>query len=368
MMKNEKERQAKNDSGMPDVGESGFQRKLIVGAMLAIVLTIGLVTYLLSTMHGEEKVKPQTEEVYTVQNEPHLDHKDEPIASQTTQSSSGVQEIPQINPELMQQQIAILQAKQKELQQRLGAPLMVVNTNQASNASDATQQTKTVSSDANTVFMQKVSAQTTEAATASHIGPLNTIIAEGNLIHAILESASNSDLPGMLRASVSESVYSEDGSQILIPPGSRLIGQYKSGLSQGQSRIFIVWTRLITPNGISIQLGSPGVDSLGVAGMGADEINRHFWERFGSASLLSLIGAGAANVGMSGQDQDNSASSYREAVAASFAQSASQSLQQDSRTAPTLKTYQGKPIMVFVAKDLHFQNAMKSIKPKLNVF
>lgn len=137
---------------------------------------------------------------------------------------------------------------------------------------------------------------------------------------------------------------------------------------QGQSRIFIVWTRLITPNGISINLGSPGVDNLGVAGMEADEINRHFWERFGTASLLSLIGAGAANVGANGNDENNSVSAYRSAVASSFAQSANQSLQQNNMMAPTLKTYQGKPIIVFVAKDLHFANAMQEIKPKINVF
>jgi type IV secretion system protein VirB10 len=113
-----------------------------------------------------------------------------------------------------------------------------------------------------------VSSENTASATATSIGSLNTVIAEGTLIHAILESASNSDLPGYLRASISEPVYSEDATQILIPRGSRLIGQYKSGMLQGQSRIFIVWTRLITPQGLSLQLGSPGVDSLGVGGIG----------------------------------------------------------------------------------------------------
>lgn len=268
-----------------------------------------------------------------------------------------------VNNELMQQQLAILQMKQKELQQRLIAPLMVVS--QTNSVAAKNEQSKRSSNDANTQFMNQVSAQTSESVAATNIGSLNTVIAEGSLIHAILESASNSDLPGMLRASVSEPVYAENGSQILIPRGSRLIGQYKSDVSQGQTRFFIVWTRLITPNGWSIQLGSPGVDSLGVAGMEADEINRHFWERFGTASLLSLIGAGAANFE---QDENNAASSYREAIAASFSQSANQSLQQDVRIAPTLKSYQGKPIMVFVAKDLHFENAIKSAKNKFNVF
>jgi len=215
--------------------------------------------------------------------------------------------------------------------------------------------------------MDQVSAQDFSVSNAKIMAPLQYIVAEGHLIHAILESATDSDLPGFLRAIVSQAVYSEDGSQVLIPSGSRLIGQYKSGMIEGQARIFIVWTRLIVSGGISVQLGSSGVDSLGVAGIGADEINRHFWQRFGTASLLSMIGAGAANVGVSGGSQDNSAADYRSAVANSFAQSASQSVQHDSMIAPTLKTYQGKPIMIFVARDLNFQGAMKKSKSKLNV-
>ena len=203
---------------------------------------------------------------------------------------------------------------------------------------------------------------------ASTIGPLNEMIAEGSLIHATLESAANSDLPGYLRATVAEPSYSEDGTQILIPRGSRLIGQYKSGMLQGQSRIFVVWTRLITPSGISVQLGSPGVDSLGVAGMDADEIDRHFWQRFSTASLLSLIGAGAANVGVKDSMQENSAAAYRAALASSFAQTANQSLQQEGMIAPTLKEHQGKPIMVFVAKDINFQSAMRTVRPKINLW
>jgi type IV secretion system protein VirB10 len=216
--------------------------------------------------------------------------------------------------------------------------------------------------------MDQVSVQGTETSIATRLAPLNAIIAQGSFIHATLESASNSDLPGYLRATVSEPTYAEDGSQVLIPKGSRLIGQYKSGMLQGQSRIFVVWTRIITPDGISVQLGSPGVDSLGVAGMEADSIDRHFWQRFGTASLLSLIGAGAATAGVNSNDQDNSAAYYREALASSFAQSADQSLQQESRIAPTLKSHQGKSIKVFIARDLNFQSTMNMTRPKLNIF
>jgi type IV secretion system protein VirB10 len=315
---------------------------------------------------SDKNLEHSLEENYAVQSSSPIDKlKAQPVPVQPATNTTTT--AAQFNPALVQEQLALIQAKKDELQQRLSAPLMLVNNSQP-NKTDAPAQAGVTSTDRNTQFLNQAATQVTEIATAKPIGHLNSLIAEGSLIHAILELATNSDLPGFVRASVSEPSYSEDGTQVLIPRGSRLIGQYKSGMLQGQSRIFMVWTRLITPSGMSIQLGSPGVDSLGVAGMGADEINRHFWERFGTGSLLSMIGAGAANAGVSPTDQENSASAYRAAVANSFAQSASQSLQQDSKIPPTLTTYQGKPIMVFVAKDLSFEGVMKQTKSKVNVF
>ena len=117
-----------------------------------------------------------------------------------------------------------------------------------------------------------------------------------------------------------------------------------------------------------MQLGSASVDSLGMAGLSADDINRHFWERFSSAALLSIIGAGASSIGVGSGDMANSASMYRSAVANSFSQTAGQSLQQNGNIAPTLKIVQGKPIMVFVAQDLQFANTIKNTTTLLNVF
>lgn len=358
--------QENKKEGLPEIAQLFGQKKSIACLSVAIILSV--TGWYWSHRDNQPSVK-STEETYTVATDAPVEIK------KTEQPSIFVPKVDTVTPsqppseEEVKRQIALIQEKQKALQQRLSAPLMLVNNNQAGSSSAGAEIShQAVARDANTQFMNQVATQNTEVSMAMHLGPLNALIAEGNLIHATMETATNSDLPGYLRASVSEPVYSEDGTKVLIPRASRLIGQYKSGMLQGQSRIFIVWTRLITPDGFSIQLGSPGVDSLGVAGMGADEINRHFWERFGNASLLSLIGAGTANVGVSGQDENNSAANYREAIANSFSQSASESLQQDSRIAPTLKAYQGKPIIVFVARDLNFQHAIKLTQSKLNVF
>jgi type IV secretion system protein VirB10 len=361
-----KSNQVKKEDGLPEVAQRLREKRPIVFVMIGLILIAGVSVYWFGKP-AKKAVQTQDESYSPQQSNEAEVLKAAPIGTQPAHAQPSNTTGSQSSSQLTQEQVALIQAKQNELQQRLSAPLMLVNTAQQ-NKTETPSQASTPATDRNTQFMNQVSAQTAETATATTIGPLNSLIAEGSLIHAILEPATNSDLPGFVRAIVSEPGYSEDGSAVLIPRGSRLIGQYKSGMLQGQSRIFMVWTRLITPSGISIQLGSPGVDGLGVAGIGADEVDRHFWQRFGTASLLSIIGTGAANAGVSGADQENSASAYRSAMATSFSQSANESLQQDSKTPPTLTTYQGKPIMVFVAKDLNFKNATQQSTSKVNVF
>jgi len=192
---------------------------------------------------------------------------------------------------------------------------------------------------------------TIQAESINH--PENTVVS-GEFIHAILNVAINSSLPGMVSATVSHPVYAFTQQNVMIPKGSRVVGEYQSQIYQGQSRIFVIWNRLILPNGITIKLGSPSTDTIGQSGSRADTINRHFFVRFGQATLLSILGAGVATYDVDGDDQDNSASEYRSAVADSLQQSANQSLKGSIATAPTLTLHQGKKINIFVAHDLDF--------------
>lgn len=212
--------------------------------------------------------------------------------------------------------------------------------------------------DANTKFMSKLSSSQAPTQSATRIAHLNTTLTQGNIIKATLETKISSDLPGMVRAITSDDIYSEDDSTLLVPRGSKLIGQYTNNINQGQTRVFVVWQRLIRPDGIDIALNSPGTDPLGTAGLQANNIDHHFWQQFGTASLLSIIGAGTANAGVNSSDQFNSASAYREALASSFNQTAQQSLQNTGVIAPTLLINQGTDISVFVARDLDFYDEL----------
>ena len=124
---------------------------------------------------------------------------------------------------------------------------------------------------------------------STSLGDRELIIAQGKLIDAVLESAVNTDQPGMLRALVANDIYGDSGRTVLLPRGSRLIGQYNSDVARGQSRVFVIWQRVIRPDGIDVQLDSGGTDSLGQAGV-EGKVNNHFWTMFGAATLLSVIG------------------------------------------------------------------------------
>jgi type IV secretion system protein VirB10 len=169
----------------------------------------------------------------------------------------------------------------------------------------------------------------------------STTIAQGTLIPAVLETAINTDLPGYARAVVSADVRSFDGSRVLLPRSTRLIGQYKSGIQAGQKRAYVIWTRVIRPDGVSVDIGSPGIDFSGQSGL-AGKVNTHFFERFGSAMLLSVVG-GLASLGSSA------------AIIAGGGQSAAAAaVGQTGQIAPTVRVPQGEPIRIFTARDLDF--------------
>ncbi|ANY19523.1 Type IV secretion system protein virB10 [Tsuneonella dongtanensis] len=166
-----------------------------------------------------------------------------------------------------------------------------------------------------------------------------TTVTQGTLIPAVLETAINTDVPGYVRAVVSQDVRSFDGTRILVPRSSRLIGQYQSGLQGGQKRAYVIWTRLIRPDGASVNLASPAVGFDGTTGL-EGKVNSHFFKRFGSSMLLSVIG-GLATGGAS-------------VVLGGGTSAASTALQQDGQIAPTVRVRAGEPIRVFTARDLDF--------------
>ncbi len=205
--------------------------------------------------------------------------------------------------------------------------------------------------DPNIAFANQYANADVETAQASQLQNLETLVTQGTVIDGILETAIQSDLPGMVRAIVSEDVYSFDNSTLVIPKGSKLVGRYRSVLTTGQSRVFVIWNRLIRNDGVSINIGSYGTDDLGRSGL-AGVVDTHFFERFGSSVLLSLIDTGL-QIGVNAVDDEDQATVALE-TGSDFSRSAEIALENTIGIPPTVHVRQGSRIKVFVGKDLDF--------------
>ena len=208
------------------------------------------------------------------------------------------------------------------------------------------------------------------------LGNPSYTVAQGKLIDAILETAINTDLPGVLRAIVSRDIYAEAGQTILIPRGSRLVGAYVSDVKRGQKRVQIAWSRLIRPDGIDIQIESPATDPLGRAGL-TGQIDNKYTELFSSAILLTTITTGFAIVadkasnsqptttstttGSGGSTTSTTGTAASSAISggvSNIGSIASNVAQDFLDMNPTITVEQGTKIIVFVNKDLVFPSSL----------
>ncbi len=190
-----------------------------------------------------------------------------------------------------------------------------------------------------------------DSAQAYRLRDVSRVVPQGTVIPAVLETALDSDLPGSVRGVVSRAVKSFDGSRVLIPVGSTLIGQYKSAVAEGQSRAFVIWSRVITPVGIAVDIGSPATDRLGRGGLDGD-VDTHFFRRFGAAILLSVFDAGVTIAA----SQNGGSTNLIIASPAQASRIAEIALQRQISIPVTIRVPQGAPVQVFVARDLDFSN------------
>ncbi|GJE19268.1 TrbI/VirB10 family protein [Methylobacterium marchantiae] len=177
------------------------------------------------------------------------------------------------------------------------------------------------------------------------------ILQAGAVIPAALITGIRSDLPGQITAQVTENIYdSPTGRILLVPQGTRLIGQYDNGVGFGQRRVLLVWNRLIMPNGRSIVLErQPGADAEGYAGL-EDGVDYHWGELFKAAALSTLLSIGA-NTGSS-SDESDLLSAIRDGASDSIGQTGRQIVQRQLNIAPTLTIRPGFPVRVIVTRDL----------------
>ncbi|WP_291608381.1 TrbI/VirB10 family protein [Bradyrhizobium sp.] len=180
------------------------------------------------------------------------------------------------------------------------------------------------------------------------------VIQAGTIIPAALITGIRSDLPGQITAQVTENIFdTPTGRARLVPQGARLIGVYDSRVSFGQSRVLLVWTRLIMPNGRSIVLErQQGADTAGYSGL-EDEVDNHWKELLGAAALSTLLGVGS-ELGSGADTGSNTAilQALRQGAANSLNQTGQEVVRRNLNIQPTLTIRPGFPVRVIINRDL----------------
>ena len=197
---------------------------------------------------------------------------------------------------------------------------------------------------------------TTPAALARVLPTQRLLLPKGAFIDCTLETAIDSSLPGMTTCVTATDTFGVDGTTVLLERGSKLVGETKGEVQQGSARVFVLWTEARTPTGVVIPLASPGTDELGRSGL-EGKVNRHFFERFGAAILISVIDGvvqGAAQSSGDGNSVIYSPSTSSDVM--------TEVLKSTVNIRPTVTKRNGDRIQVLVARDLDFRSVYE-LKP-----
>ncbi|MFZ6765418.1 TraB/TrbI/VirB10 family type IV secretion system protein [Pseudoroseomonas sp. WGS1072] len=203
----------------------------------------------------------------------------------------------------------------------------------------------------------RLRASRTEGARARRLRNPHLTLTQGSLIGCIRETPVNTQLPGFVRCQVPEPVMSTTGTTVLLPAGTRLVGQVRQAMTQGQNRAFILWQRAETPDSVVVDLASPGTDPMGTPGIPV-EVHSNFWARFGGAIMLSFIDAGlqaAAQAAANATEGDGTRITFNTARSGGT-NAASRALDATVNIPPYGTSPAGAQEAVFVARDLDFSD------------
>jgi type IV secretion system protein VirB10 len=203
-------------------------------------------------------------------------------------------------------------------------------------------------------LLDKLQPTPLEGVRASRLPNRNLLVAQGTPIPCVLETAMSSDVPGFVSCVVLRDVMSDSGNVVLMEKGTQIVGEYRANVRRGSQRLFVLWTRAKTPTGVIVALASPGTDALGRAGFNG-EIDTHFWQRFGGALLLSIVGDAAAI----GRQQLQSNDIQIVNAPGAMNTGAAVAVQNSIDIPPTLNKNQGELVNVFVARDLDFSSVYR---------
>ena len=191
----------------------------------------------------------------------------------------------------------------------------------------------------------------TPAVRPSALPTQRLFLPKGAFIDCTLETAIDSTLPGMTTCVTATDTFGADGTVVLLPRGTKLVGETQGQVQQGSSRVFVLWTEARTPSGVVIPLDSPGSDALGRSGL-SGKVNRHFWQRFGAAILVSVINGGV-QYAVQSQNRGGGAVIYDPGATQDVM---TEAMKGTVNIPPTVTVANGSRIQVFVARNVDFRS------------
>ncbi len=244
---------------------------------------------------------------------------------------------------------------------KFAAPMMgmVGGSNTSNTRNNSRQQSTTASLSSNQSgggeLAEKLQAVNTPSSAASRINNQSYVLSKGTVIECILETRVDTTVPGMTTCVVPRDIYSMNGRMLLVEKGTKAIGEYQGAVQNGLARIFMLWTELRTPHGVSIRLNSPAADSLGGAGMGG-YVDYHWWKRFGNALLFSMVADGFQFAINTANSNNNNGDVTYENTEDGMDEIVQEALRQSGNIPPTLIKNQGERVSIFVSRDLSFES------------
>lgn len=286
------------------------------------------------------------------------------VRSQVPDSSSSKTDTPTPTPETSPQVTSQItpQMKKKEQEEKANERRLSASTLAEGGSSDspllkASKTTENDDGNDDNELNHRLHSSAMQSAKASIMKNQSLTIASGTIISCGTTTELDTTHAGMVSCQVSRDVYSVDHHVRLIDKGAHIDGQITGGMSEGQKRVFVLWTRLRNPDGVVVNLDSPATSPLGGTGI-EGSVNSHFFKRFGAAIMVSIISdMGQAGIQMAG----NAFGSANNRINlgntnSNTSQMENQVLQNTMKIPPTLYDQQGDAVAVYVARDLDFSD------------
>ena len=329
---------------------SGLTGKGVAVAALAVGCGVFLVA---GWGHGKSKADPRPEDParQVVAFEPAAQPAPPTLAAPgagapSLTSPATATQVPALDPTAGPPAANAATQRQAQVDAIRGAPILAFSRSNGAEASPPGLAPAPVPARESTELDRLRQGSTVGLARASRLPDRNFLIVAGTAIPCVLQTAMDTTTPGYVSCLIPRDVLSDNGAVVLMEKGTKVLGEYRSSLRQGQRRLFVLWTRAVTPAGVAISLASPAADPLGRAGFDG-EIDTHFWDRFGGALLLSIVDDTVTTVA---GPNNNYAVTRLPSDAAGIA------VENSINIAPSLRKAQGSEVSIFVAQDFDFSS------------